>query len=197
MNVSRKMGLSLAAATLALATPAMAHPGGAAAHDMLHGFLHPVSGMDHMLAMVAVGLIAARMGGRALWLVPLSFVAMMVMGGMLGLAGIGFPIVETAIAFSVVALGAAVALELKLSIPAAMAVVGTFAVFHGQAHGMEMPADASGLSYVVGFAAATAFLHATGIAIGAGLQRMASARLTRAGGVAVAALGAGLLAGWL
>jgi urease accessory protein len=119
-----------------------------------------------MLAMVAVGLFAAHLGGRALWLVPLSFVAIMAFGGVLGMAGIGPAYVEIAIGLSVVVLGIIVAARPNPPVAIGMALVGFFGIFHGHAHGAEMPETASGLAYGVGFILATALLHAIGIGLG-------------------------------
>ena len=138
--------LALAALTLLItAAAAEAHTGVGSTMGFTHGFGHPFSGLDHILAMVAVGLFAANLGGRALWLVPLSFVAMMAVGGALGVAGIDMPFVEIGIAASVIVLGLAVAMQWNLPVAGAMALVGFFALFHGHAHGAEMPVDASGL----------------------------------------------------
>jgi urease accessory protein len=168
--------LRIAAALLALApSVASAHPG----HDvdgLVHGFLHPLGGVDHIIAMVAVGLLAARLGGRALWLVPASFVAAMAAAGLAGMAGIGLPYVEAGITLSVVVLGAIVALRLTMPVAAAMALVAFFAVFHGYAHGIEMPETASGLAYGAGFMAATALLHGIGIGLGLMIAGNAFAR---------------------
>ncbi|MBV9066587.1 MAG: HupE/UreJ family protein, partial [Methylobacteriaceae bacterium] len=144
---------------------AFAHVGLGDTSGIAHGFMHPLSGADHVLAMVAVGLFAARLGGRALWLVPLSFVAMMVFGGVLGIAGVDLPYVEIAIGLSVVVLGLVVAAQVNPPLAIAMAVVGSFAIFHGHAHGAEMPETASGLAYGAGFVIATALLHAIGICL--------------------------------
>lgn len=182
------------------ASVAEAHTGVGSTMGFGHGFGHPFSGLDHILAMVAVGLFAANLGGRALWLVPASFVAMMAVGGALGIAGLEVPFVELGIALSVIVLGAAVALSWNVPVAAAMALVGFFAIFHGHAHGAEMPTDASGLAYAVGFMLATALLHAIGIGLGLGsgvLARNYSHRVTQLGGGAMALAGVGILAGWL
>ena len=153
-----------------------------------------------VLAMVAVGLFAAQLGGRALWLVPLSFVSVMSLGGILGMAGIGLPFVEIAIGLSVVVLGLAVACGIHLPTAAAMALVGLFAIFHGHAHGAEMPETASGLAYGAGFALATALLHATGIVIGLGTGRAGAAigrRALQTAGSAMALAGIAILTGYL
>src|SRR5581483_4853903 len=138
-----------------------------------HGFAHPLSGLDHLLAMVAVGLYAALLGGRALWLVPASFVTMMTVGGAIGMAGIALPYTEVAIALSVVVLGLALALRIGVPTLAAMALVGAFAVFHGYAHGVEMPAAASSYAFAAGFVLATTLLHGVGLALGVAAGRLA------------------------
>jgi urease accessory protein len=194
-----RLALPLAALLLA-ATPAHAHTGIGDAFAFGHGFAHPIGGTDHVLAMVAVGLFAARLGGRAVWAAPLSFLAMMAVGGALGMAGIGLPLVETAIALSVVVLGLAIAVRLHLPTIAAMALVGAFALFHGHAHGAEMPGTASVLAYGVGFLLATAFLHAAGIGLGLAIGKTGEAfgnRAVQAAGSAVAVAGLAILAGSL
>jgi urease accessory protein len=190
-------GLSLSAFT----GVAEAHTGVGSTIGFTHGFLHPLSGIDHMLAMVAVGLFAARLGGRALWLVPSTFVAMMAVGGILGINAIPVPFVEIGIALSVLVLGAAVALDFSLPTAAAMALVGVFAIFHGHAHGAEMPETASGLTYGIGFMLATALLHVVGIGLGLGIAYFAtkqgSSWIMRVVGAVTALAGVGLVTGWL
>ena len=187
----------LALATL-LPSAAYAHTGVGDTSGFAHGFMHPTGGLDHVLAMVAVGLLAARLGGRALWLVPFSFVTMMIVGGIAGVGGIGLPFVELGISGSILVLGFAIALGRQIPTPVAMALAGFFAIFHGHAHGTEMPVDAAGIAYGAGFVAATALLHATGIALGIGTERLGSAwsaRASRIAGGAMAVAGAGLMAG--
>jgi urease accessory protein len=168
-----RTALRIAAASLALApTLASAHPGHEGA-SLVHGFLHPLGGVDHIIAMVAVGLLAARLGGRALWLVPASFVAAMAAAGFAGMAGVELPYVETGIAVSIVALGAVALLPVALPIAAAMGLVAFFAIFHGYAHGAEMPETMSGLAYGAGFVAATALLHGVGIGLGLAVGQIA------------------------
>jgi urease accessory protein len=163
--------LRLAAASLTLAPAlASAHPG----HEsvgLAHGFMHPLGGFDHIIAMVAVGLLAARLGGRALWLVPASFVAAMTVAGFAGSTGVALPYVETGIAVSVVVLGTVVLFGMAMPVAAAMGLVGFFAVFHGYAHGLEMPETVSGVAYGAGFVAATALLHGVGMGLGLVLGR--------------------------
>jgi urease accessory protein len=186
-----------AAATL-LPTAAWAHPGHDASVGFVQGFIHPVTGLDHVLAMMAVGLFAAQRGGRALWAVPLSFVSVMALGGVLGIGGIAMPFVEVGIAISVIVLGLAVALRWKTPVAGAMALVASFAVFHGHAHGAEMPVDASAFEYGLGFLLATAVLHLVGIGLGFGVTRFGCAYSPRAvqfGGTAMAVAGLGILTG--
>lgn len=178
-----------------LPSAAYAHIGGDA-HGFSHGFAHPLSGIDHILAMTAVGLFAAHLGGRAIWLVPASFVSVMTVAGVLGAFGVPLPFVETGIAASVIALGLIIAFEVKVPVAAAMALVGFFAVFHGHAHGAEMPEDTSGLAYGIGFVVATALLHAFGVGIGLVLGRAASMRgekILRLSGCAMSLAGAAIL----
>ncbi|ACK52629.1 HupE/UreJ protein [Methylocella silvestris BL2] len=199
MKPTLKLAL-LALALAGLPISADAHVGLGDAHGFMHGFSHPLGGLDHVLAMVAVGMFAAYLGGRALWLTPAAFFLMMGVGGALGLAGVALPFVEIGIAASVIVLGLAVALQWSLPTVAAMALVGFFAIFHGHAHGAEMPADVSGLDYALGFMLATALLHVAGIGIGLGVGRIGAqtSRLAfRASGGLMALAGVGLLTGYL
>jgi len=192
--------LSVFIATLLFATAAQAHTGVGDASGLAYGFLHPLGGLDHILAMVGVGAFAFFLGGRALWLVPASFLGMMAVGGALGFAGIGLPFVEAGIALSVVVIGGALALGLSMPLAAAMALAGGFAVFHGFAHGAEMPAAASGFAYGLGFMTATAVLHGAGLALGFGLNEVAqetARRFARAGGALLSLSGLAILTGVL
>jgi len=157
------VGVSLAA----LACPALAHVETGQVAGFLTGLTHPISGLDHVLAMVAVGLWGAQLGAPAIWLLPVTFPIMMAAGGLLGLLGVPLPGVEIGIAASAILLGAAVMTERRVPLYAAAALVGFFAVFHGHAHGTELPPAQSGLLYSLGFVVATGCLHAIGIAIGA------------------------------
>ncbi|HEY6354187.1 MAG TPA: HupE/UreJ family protein [Burkholderiaceae bacterium] len=156
-----------AASLAALASPAYAHILSGEAGGFLTGFLHPISGLDHVLAMVAVGLWGAQLGAPAIWLLPVTFPLVMAIGGFLGLVGVPLPGVEIGIAVSALLLGAAVMTEHKPPLYAAAALVALFAIFHGHAHGTELPPGQSGLLYSLGFVIATGCLHAIGIAIGA------------------------------
>jgi urease accessory protein len=158
--------LALAALAALVPTAAMAHTGVGDVGGFAHGFWHPITGLDHVLAMVLVGMLAWQLGNRALWLVPATFVLVMAVGGALGVAGIAIPLVELGIALSVVVLGAAVALGIRAPVAVAMGIAGLFAIFHGHAHGAEMPVDASGLAYGMGFMIATALLHLGGLGLG-------------------------------
>ncbi|MBB2972074.1 HupE/UreJ family protein [Mesorhizobium sp. RMAD-H1] len=191
----RKSALLSTAILTLVATPALAHLNPAEHGSFAAGFSHPLFGPDHILAMVAVGLWAALLGGRALWLVPAAFVATMMAGFMLALAGAPLPFVEPVILASVVAIGLLAAIALKVPTPAAMAMVGFFALFHGHAHGGEM-GSAGAAAYGLGFALATAILHVAGIGIGLGLPRLFGSDMGRT--VARLAGGATALAGiWL
>ncbi|MCB1824079.1 MAG: HupE/UreJ family protein [Candidatus Competibacteraceae bacterium] len=159
------------------------------ASGFLTGFLHPISGADHMLAMIAVGLWGAQLGAPALWVLPVAFPLVMAMGGVLGLLGVPIPGVEYGIAASAVMLGAAVAFELRPPIVVAGVLVGFFAIFHGHAHGTERPPGQSALLYSMGFVIATGCLHALGIGIGAVHRWSWGQKLLRASGAMVAAGG--------
>jgi urease accessory protein len=159
-----------------LPATAFAHTGIGDTAGFVHGFSHPIGGVDHVLAMVAVGIFAYQLGGRALWLVPATFVLVMAAGGALGMTGATLPYTEIGIALSVVILGAIIALAVKAPVAAAMALVGIFAIFHGFAHGAEMPADSSGAMYAAGFMLGTALLHAAGLALGFLIGRIGEAR---------------------
>ena len=166
---------ALVVAATGFSTAALAHPGGGDMHGLAHGFAHPFGGLDHLLAMITVGLFAYQLGGRALWLVPASFVLAMTAGGALGALGIQVPFVEAGIALSVLVLGAIVALGVKAPVAVAMAVVAAFAVFHGHAHGSEMPLDTAIAPYAIGFVLATALLHAAGVTLGLLIGRFSEA----------------------
>lgn len=172
---------------LVAAMPTLAHTGSHAAPGLVDGFAHPFGGLDHTLAMVAVGLFAAVLGGRALWSLPASFVSMLLVGGVMGLMGIEIPAVETGIALSVVILGAVLAAGIRCLVSIAVTFSGIFAIFHGYAHGMEMPPEAAAALYSLGFVSSTALLHGMGLAIGIVLgnrktiHRLAGAGISLAG----------------
>jgi len=177
------------------AAPAEAHVIGTGPGGFAQGFAHPFGGLDHVLAMVAVGLWAAHLGGRARWLLPASFVAAMAVAGAAAMAGVTLPLIETAVALSVVALGALIFARVRLPLAVGMALVGLFAVFHGHVHGTEAPL-AAGLAYGIGLMAATATLHGIGLGVGVGVMRGRGEmpRLaSRLGGAAAIAAGAVLM----
>lgn len=188
----------LAAILALLPMAAMAHTGTGAHIDAMHGFLHPLTGLDHILAMVAVGVFAARLGGTSLWAVPAAFVGAMVAGGAAGYYGVPLPMVEQGIAVSVIVMGLAVAFGLKPPIVPAMALVAAFAVFHGHAHGAEGSGAGSFLGYAAGFVIATSLLHAAGIGLGLMLNRLGGSlatNATRLVGATGALAGAAILMG--
>ena len=173
---------------------ASAHTFGARGAGFLAGGLHPFIGVDHLLAMVAVGLWAAQLGGRALWLVPATFVASLVVGALLAYGGVALPAVETAVMLSLLVIGSLVATAAHLPTGAGMALVAAFALFHGHAHGSELPQAANAWAYLAGFTGATALLHASGVAAARRL-RGAMGWLVRGAGAVVAGAGVWLLAG--
>jgi urease accessory protein len=158
--------LLLAIPAVALAHPAAAHVLRGEAVGFISGFRHPISGWDHVIAMVAVGLWGAQLGRPAIWVLPVTFPLVMALGGFLGLIGLRLPGGEIAIALSGVCLGAAVALQWRPPLWAAAVLVGLFGLFHGYAHGAELPPRQNALLYSLGFVLATGLLHATGITIG-------------------------------
>ncbi|TGQ81255.1 protein hupE [Mesorhizobium sp. M8A.F.Ca.ET.207.01.1.1] len=179
---------------VAAAMPAYAHVGIGSTSSLMAGFTHPLSGLDHMTVMLAVGLWAALKGGKAIWAWPAAFVGIMLAGAALGMAHLPLPFVEPGILASVVALGLLVALAVDLPVSAGVAIIGLFALFHGHAHGTEVPENAGGLEYMAGFAIATVLLHAIGIAAGLGLG-MRFRGVARIVGAACAAIGVGLVFG--
>ncbi len=195
----RTLRTAVAAAALTLLPQfAFAHTGVGDVHGFSHGFAHPLGGLDHLLAMVTVGIFAWQLGGRAVWAVPATFVGLMAVGGALGISGIDVPFVELGIALSVIVLGGVVAFGVKAPLATAMAIVGFFAIFHGHAHGAEMPADASGVAYGLGFMSATALLHLAGLGLGMAIGRFGELhgdKWVRGAGAAVAVAGVGILAG--
>lgn len=188
----KRILLPLIGALALASTPALAHVGVGPTLGLFAGFSHPLSGADHILAMTAVGVLAAQRGGRFLWLLPATFVAMMILGGMLGATGVPLPLVEQGILGSIVILGGVIAVGCQIPISAALALVGLFAVFHGHAHATEMPETFSGLEYGFGFVAATAMLHGIGIGLTAAIQQTGKSfarTAVRLGGGAIAAAG--------
>lgn len=189
--------LVLALTALLCAGPVLAHDGASLPYgSFMGGLTHPVLGADHFLAMVCVGILSAQIGGRAIWTVPLTFVSVMTFGGLLGWIDVGLSAIEIGIACSVLALGTAIAMDRKFPLSLAMTVVGFFAIFHGYAHGAEMPAVAKPVTYALGFMTGTAALHITGLIIGDISQHYTRGKmLLRASGVAIAGIGAAFLFG--
>jgi urease accessory protein len=186
-SLGRRVPAFLLLALFAL--PAWAHEQSGQAASFVTGLLHPVSGLDHVLAMVAVGLWGAQLGAPALWLLPVTFPLVMAFGGLLGLLGVPLPGVEVGIAASAILLGAVVATESRPRLLLAAVLVAFFAIFHGHAHGTELPAGQSGFLYSVGFVVATGALHACGIAIGL-VHRWSAGRIAlRGAGAAVSVAG--------
>jgi urease accessory protein len=167
----------------------LAHTGVGPAAEFAAGFEHPIGGADHVLAMVAVGLWAAQLGGRARWIVPGAFVGTMLLAGALGIVGLALPLVESGILASVLVLGVLIAASLSVPVSAGALLVAAFAVFHGHAHGVEMPPALGGLAYSAGFAAATVLLHAWGVIAGVMLTALSLGTVARAAGSLIVVVG--------
>jgi len=201
-RISTKTAMRAGALTIAVlaAGAACAHPGHpdsmmTASMSFNSGFSHPFSGIDHLLAMLAVGLWAAQSKRSAMWVLPLAFPLMMVVGALLAFAGLAFPAAETGIAASVAVLGLLIAFAVKMPLWASTVVVSLFAMFHGYAHGSELPHGSSAAMYGLGFVLATALLHAAGLGIGLFAGKNMADKVVRIGGIGIAAVGAYLLAG--
>lgn len=182
---------------LAAAPAALAHEGSSLPYgSFIAGLAHPVLGVDHFLAMVSVGILSAQIGGRAIWTVPATFVSVMGVGGLLGWLDVGLTSIEFGIAFSVLILGLAIAADRKMPVLLAMVAVGIFAIFHGYAHGAEMPTVAAPVRYALGFMTGTAALHIAGVLMGDISQHYARGKiLLRVAGAAIAGAGTWFLAG--
>jgi len=180
------------AAVLVLCAPllARAHTEGAAAGSgFATGFAHPLGGLDHVLAMLAVGMWGAQLGPPALWLLPVAFPLVMSLGGVAGIAGLPLPAVEIGITASVIVLGSLIALDRRPPLAVAGLLVAFFAVFHGYAHGVELPGRTGAVAYSAGFVVATGAIHLAGIGIGLVVKLPRGLRLLRAGGTGIAATG--------
>jgi urease accessory protein len=196
--MGRMQAALLIAAALALAPGvALAHTGIGVVGGFQSGLTHPIFGFDHVVAMVAVGLWGAFLGQPAIWLLPVVFPVVMAFGGLAGVLGVPLPGVEMGIALSAVALGAMVALALRPPLWVAAVLVGAFAIFHGHAHGTELPEAANPLAYGVGFVIATGLLHLSGIALGLLSRWPAGLQAVRVGGGLIACVGLYFLAGSL
>jgi urease accessory protein len=180
---------AIAGLMLAMATPAFAHTGEGLAGGFAGGFMHPLLGPDHIAAMLAVGLWGAFLGAPAIWILPIVFPLVMALGGVLGILGVPLPGIEIGIAVSAVVLGLMVALAAKPHIAIAAILVGAFAIFHGHAHGTELPDGANALAYALGFVIATGLLHLAGIAFGLLAGHPAGRVAVRAAGSAIASAG--------
>jgi urease accessory protein len=179
------------------ASPALAHVGHGATPSFAAGLAHPLSGLDHIAVMLAVGVWAALKGGRALWVWPAAFVGVMLVGGALGMMQVPVPFVEPGILASVVALGLMVALAVDLPVAAGAAIVAVFALLHGHAHGSEVAENISVIEYMAGFAFATATLHLSGIGFVQMMTRVQLRAAIRAAGALCVVVGAGLMTGVL
>lgn len=170
-------------------TSAFAHTGTGVAVGLGSGFLHPITGLDHLVAMVAVGLWGAQLGSPAIWVLPITFPLVMAFGGLLGLSGVNLPLTEPVVALSGIALGLLIALYVRTPLWIAAVLVGIFAIFHGYAHGRELPDAANPIAYAVGFVTATGLLHLCGILIGLLMALPNGARVVRACGAAIGCVG--------
>lgn len=188
---------TLAALFTAIATPAFAHVGIGSTASFAAGIAHPLSGLDHITVMVVVGLWAALKDGRALWIWPVTFVGVMLVGGTLGMAHVPVPLVEPGSLASVIALGLLVALAIDLPVAAGAAIIGAFALLHGHAHGAEVGENVGGIEYMAGFALATVFLHAIGIAFALLMLRAALRPAIRVAGATCALVGVSLCVGFI
>lgn len=184
----------LATAALLASPAAFAHVGHGDTQGFISGLSHPFSGWDHVLAMVAVGIWAAQLGRAALWALPLAFPLLMALGGMAGMAALGLPGIEAGIALSSIVLGALVLAKVQMQVVFAAVLVGALALFHGYAHGAELPASANGLHYAIGFVLGTLVLHALGMLLGLLHNTSAGSLVLRGMGAGIAGAGAVFLA---
>ncbi|BCH24013.1 protein hupE [Mesorhizobium sp. L-8-3] len=195
IGINRALAPLCGLAALMMTGPVLAHTETGHASGFLSGFFHPLFGPDHVVAMVAVGLWGAFLRAPALWLLPIVFPLVMALGGALGIAQIEVPAVETGIALSAVILGLCVAFAFKPPLWVAAIIVGAFAIFHGHAHGAEMPDAADAMSYALGFVIATGLLHLCGIAFGALARWPSGTVLVRSAGGLIAVAGGAFLSG--
>lgn len=189
MRRNASIGFGLIAAAALASSPAAAHTLGAQGGGFAAGFSHPLTGFDHLLAMVGVGLWAAQLGGRAIWQVPAAFVAALAVGAGLAVAGVALPAVEPGIMASLLVLGLLIAFAVRLPAVAGVGVVALFALLHGHAHGTEMPMAAHPLLYGLGFALASVTLHVAGLGLGMAAGRFSAPVVTRLAGAAMATTG--------
>lgn len=191
----RLAAFALMACLLLASTPAWAHEGEGITGGFTSGFLHPLFGPDHVVAMVGVGLWGAFLGAPAIWVLPIVFPLVMAMGGVLGVIGVPLPAVEIGIATSAIVLGLVVALAARPPLWVAAVIVGAFAIFHGHAHGTELPEAANPIAYSLGFVIATGLLHLIGISFGLLVRWPAGRVAVRAAGGAIALAGVAFLTG--
>jgi len=190
--IARKLlnsALSVALLSVITASPGLAHEQTGVGGGLASGLLHPLTGLDHLVAMVAVGIWGAQLGGVAIWVLPIVFPLVMAFGAVLGILKIGLPVPELIIALSALVLGLAVTLRIRVPFAVAAVIVAIFAIFHGHAHGVELPTAANPLAYGCGFVVATGVLHACGITIGALARWPGGERIIQGVGAAIAALG--------
>src|SRR5215510_14653152 len=190
-NIASALGVVLIAALVLASRPASAHiVDGSATDGFIGGFAHPLFGLDHVVAMVAVGLWGAFLGPPAIWLLPITFPMVMALGGAIAILGVPVPAVEIGIAASAIVVGGMIALAARPPLVVAALIVGAFAIFHGHAHGAELPPGTDAVAFSVGFVMATGLLHLTGIAFGL-LTRWPAGRIgVRAAGLGIALVGA-------
>jgi len=192
----KRMQLVISAIVVSLVSvmpaPALAHVGFGATSGLQSGFIHPFAGVDHLLAMVAIGIWAAQVGGRAKWVIPATFVSVMILAGAIGMFGVEIPFVEVGIVLSVIVLGLLIAGAVKWSLPVGALLVTLFAFFHGHAHGTEIPVGVDAIPYSAGFSIATVILHAVGILLGSMAPRLLTRSAIRVTGGVIAAAGVAL-----
>ncbi len=181
--------LGVALVSVLTASPSLAHEQTGVGGGLAAGLLHPLTGLDHLVAMVAVGIWGAQLGGVTIWVLPVVFPLVMALGAVAGILKIALPVPELVIALSALVLGLAVALRIRVPFAAAAIIVAIFAIFHGHAHGAELPTAANPLAYGCGFVVATGLLHACGITIGALARWPGGERIIQGVGAAIAALG--------
>lgn len=184
-----KTKIFLLLALLFSSTNLFAHPLLGTQSGFSNGFFHPLSGLDHILAMLAVGIWAAQMGGKAKWIIPISFVGLMSVGGVLGMNNLNLPFAEIGILVSVVVLGVLILAGVRLPMLISSILVGVFALCHGHTHGTELPAAASGFTYAIGFALTTIVLHLSGIGFGSSVNKFANEKIVKLSGALIAVAG--------
>jgi len=196
MMASQMRYLLIILLILALPGMVLAHTGEGITGGLMSGFMHPIAGLDHVTAMIAVGILGAFLGKPAIWVLPVVFPLVMAFGGVLGLVGVPIPFIEIGIAVSSIVLGLMILFAVKFPLWITAIIVAAFAIFHGHAHGTELPKAANALSYSVGFVVSTGLLHLAGIGIGELIRWPAGQIIARAIGGIIALAGVGFLTGW-